>query len=57
MIGISSPQELAVADPRQLTQDINHLYLKQAKRLVNSAKVCCLIGRGHDHLFAQQPTT
>lgn len=37
-VGIATPQQLATADPHMLCQDIDHLYYKQAKRLVNSAK-------------------
>lgn len=40
-VGINTPQQLAQADPHMLSQDIDHLYYKQAKRLVNSAKVGC----------------
>ena len=37
--GITSPQQLAAADPKSLCEMIDHLYLKQAKRMVRSAKV------------------
>ena len=37
--GISTPQQLAATDPKSLCEMIDHLYLKQAKRMVQAAKV------------------
>ena len=37
--GVTTPQQLAAADPHTLVQNIEHLYFKQAKRLISSAKV------------------
>ena len=38
-VGITTPQQLANTDPKSLCEMIEHLYPKQAKRMVNAAKV------------------
>ena len=37
--GITTPQQLASTDPKSLCEMIEHLYPKQAKRMVKATKV------------------
>ena len=38
-VGVKTPQDLAKADPLDLCRQVEHLYPKQARKLVAAAKV------------------
>ena len=38
--GYRTPQDIAAADPSTLSEQIEHMFPKNAKKLIHAAKVC-----------------
>ena len=41
--GYRTPQEIAAADPSTLSEQIEHMFPKNAKKLIHAAKVCLYV--------------